>query len=384
MIKKVVLLGCLVLGMTSYAQQKEIRIPMTPEVWEHEPEQVEFITHRGVPAVRSKSGDAFRIALKDQQFSDGTIEFDVEFTGRGFPGIGFRHTDDLQNGEFFYIRYFGTVDPLSRYTMQYAAIIDGVNMWDMTDQYQAAASIQDGSWNHVKLVISGKQMKVYVNDMETVALHVPALEGDRQNGNLYLSGSVVYANMVIKPGATEGLPGVAGYDPAYSDTRYLKNWSITQAVDLPFERDIFKPVPRSPGVVIDSTLMDDTSWTPITAERRGMINITRKYGATENGKRRLVWLKTNVNSTTNQVLRLNLGFSDEVWVFLDGEPLYVDKNYYGSPGMKAPRGRCTIENSEIILPLKEGDNELVVGLAHYFFGWGLVARLDRTDGIRIE
>ncbi len=384
MIKRVVLIGCLALGIMCYSQQKEIRIPMTPEAWEHNPEEVEFVTHRSIPAVRSKTEEGFRIALKDQQFSEGTIEFDVEFTGRGFPGIGFRHSDDLQNGEFFYIRYFGTVNPLSRYTMQYAAIIDGVNMWDMTDDYQAAAKIKDGSWNHIKLVISGKQMKVYVNDMNTVALHVPALEGNRERGKLYLSGSVIYANLVIKPGATEELPNVAGYDPAYSDTRYLKKWLVTPVVDLPFERDIFKSTPGNSGGVIDSSLMNNDSWTPITAERRGMVNLTRKYGATENGKRRLAWLKTNINSASDQVRYLNLGFSDEIWVFLNGQPLFIDRNYYGSPGMKEPRGRCTIENSKIRVPLKAGDNELVVGLANYFFGWGLVARLDSTDGITLK
>lgn len=356
---------------------------MTPEAWDHEPEQVEFVTHRGTPAVRAKTEDGFRIALKDQQFSDGTIEFDVEFTGRGFPGIGFRHSEDLQNGEFFYIRYFGTVDPLNRYTMQYASIIDGINMWDMTDDYQAAAKIQDGSWNHIKLVISGKQMKVYVNDMNTVALHVPALEGDRERGRIYLSGGVIYANLAITPEATENLPEVAGYDPTYSDTRYLKSWSVTQPANLPFERDIFKSVPGA-GVVIDSTLLDTTSWASITAERRGMVNLTRKFGATENGQRRLAWLKTTISSSSDQVRYLNLGFSDEVWVFLDGQPLFIDRNYYGSPGMKEPRGRCTIENSRIRLPLKEGDNELLIGLSNYFFGWGLVARLDSTDDLSLK
>ncbi|MEM8506923.1 MAG: family 16 glycoside hydrolase [Bacteroidota bacterium] len=381
MIKKRILLGCLLLGAITYSQQKKIAIPMTARAWEHNPEQVEFVKHRGVPAVRAISEDGFRIALKDQEFSNGTIEFDVEFTGIGFPGIGFRHSDDLKNGEFFYIRYFGTVAPLNRYALQYAAFIDGINMWDMTDEYQAAAKIKDGEWNHVKLVISGKQMKVYVNDMTTPALHVPALEADREKGRIYLSGSVIYANLVITPEATENLPETAGYDPTYSDTRYLKDWSTTKPVDLPFERDIFKSVPGA-GVVIDSTLMDHTNWGSITAERRGMVNLTRKYGATKNGQRRLVWLKTTISSNSEQVRYLNLGFSDEVWVFMDGQPLFIDRNYYGSPGMKAPRGRCTIENSKIRLPLKKGTNELLIGLSNYFFGWGLVARLDSTDGIR--
>ncbi|MEM8999276.1 MAG: family 16 glycoside hydrolase [Bacteroidota bacterium] len=383
MIKKISLaFSMLILSMQLQAQKNEIKVPMTASAWEHDAEKVEFVTHNSVPAVRSKTGEGFQIQLKNHQFTNGTLEFDVEFTDRGFPGIGFRSSDDQLNTELFYIRYFGTVDPLSRYTMQYATVIDGVNMWDMTDEYQAAATIYDGRWNHVKLVVSGKQMKVYVNDMDNVALHVPALEGNQETGGIYLSGSVIYANLVIQPNATEGLTETAGYDPTYSDTRYLKHWKVNSPIELPFNRDIFKGMQGD--VVIDSTLMNSTEWKSIKAERRGMVNLTRRYGATEDGKRRLAWVKTNIKSETDQVKRLKLGFSDEVWVFIDGQPLFVDKNYYGSPGMKAPRGRCTIANSEIMLPLKKGDNELLLGIANYFFGWGFVARLDSTDGLQLN
>ncbi|UJH67687.1 hypothetical protein [Allomuricauda sp. SCSIO 65647] len=382
--RKVLVIICIVFAMKSNAQQKKINVPMKAGAWEHNADNVEFITYKNVDAVRPKTDSGINIMLKDYEFTDGTIEYDVEFTGRGFPGIGFRSSNDQKNTELFYIRYFGTVDPLSRYTMQYATVIDGVNMWDMTDDYQAAAAIYDQRWNHVKLVISEKQMKVYVNDMNKVALYVPCFEGSRKSGSIYLTGSVIYANLTITPNATEDLPKVEGYDPAYSDTRYLKNWSVSAPVDLPFNVDIMKGIPRNPGVVIDSTLLDDSSWKPITAERRGMVNLTRLYGATENGKRRLVWLKTNIKSEIDQIRRLKLGFSDEIWVLIDGQPLYIDKNYYGSPGMKQPRGRCTIDNSEIMLPLKKGDNELLLGVAHYFFGWGIVARLDATDNLKLE
>ncbi|MDT0607189.1 hypothetical protein [Croceitalea rosinachiae] len=384
MIKKPLAVLCIVLITSMYGQTKKIKIPFAKEVWQHDSEKVEFVTHKSVAAVKSKTGESFNIQLKNHQFTNGIIEYDVEFVGRGFPGIGFRSSDDQKNAELFYIRYFGTVDPLSRYTMQYATVIDGVNMWDMTDDYQGAAKIYDQRWNHIKLVISEKQMKVFVNDMDRVALHIPNLEGTRGSGNIYLTGNVIYSNLSITPEATENLPQTAGYDPTYSDTRYLRKWSVSTPVDLPFNRDIMKSIPTSPGVVIDSTLLDDSSWKSIMAEQRNMINLTRLYGATENGNRRLVWLKTNIKSETDQVRRLKLGFSDEVWVFIDGQPLYIDKNYYGSPGMKAPRGRCTIDNSEISLPLKAGDNEIVIGLANYFFGWGLVARLDSNDGLELQ
>lgn len=383
-LKKLLTIYCIGFALSGMAQEKKIQVPMNAGAWEHEPENVAFVTYKKEAAVRPKNGEGINISLKDFEFTTGTIEYDVEFTGRGFPGIGFRSSNDQKNTELFYIRYFGTVDPLSRYTMQYATVIDGINMWDMTDEYQGAAKIYDQKWNHVKLVISEHQMKVYINDMNKVALHVPSFEGLRKSGKIYLTGNVIYANLTIHPGATEDLPDTQGPDPTTGDTRYLRNWLVSNPVALPFSRDIVKRDASGPGVVIDSTLLDDSSWKPLTTEHRSMVNLTRKFGATEDGKRRLTWLKTSINSETAQVRKLKLGFSDEVWVFIDGQPLYIDKNHYASPGMKEPRGRCTIDNSEIALPLKKGKNEILIGVANYFFGWGLVARLDATDGLQLQ
>lgn len=94
-------------------------------------------------------------------------------------------------------------------------------------------------------------------------------------------------------------------------------------------------------------------------------------------------MKTTIESDTAQDRILSFGFSDEVWVFLNGQILYFDKNYFGTPEQKS-KGRCTIENTSFRLPLKEGKNEIMIGLANYFYGWGIIARLDDTEGIHLK
>jgi len=137
------------------------------------------------------------------------------------------------------------------------------------------------------------------------------------------------------------------------------------------------------GTLNATELPDSTAqWASIQAENRGIINLSRKYGHKEKDARRLAWLKTTVESDKAQDRILSLGFSDEVWVFSNGQILYVDKNYFGTPGQKS-KGRCTIENASFKLPLKEGKNEIVIGLANYFYGWGIIARLDDTEGIHL-
>jgi len=52
--------------------------------------------------------------------------------------------------------------------------------------------------------------------------------------------------------------------------------------------------------------------------------------------------------------------------------------------MKSPFGRCDIENTSFELPLREGINELVIGVENVFYGWGVIARLDQLKDITLE
>ncbi len=354
---------------------------MTSAYWDAEPGRVAFITHRSTPAARGADGGA-QLFLKDVHFSNGTIEFDVELNDPGFVGINFRQSENRSESENFYIRAFWPVSPLSRTTLQYATVVDSMSLWDLTDEYQAAATLHREGWNHVKLVVSGKQMVVYVNDLEKPALHVPILEGTLETGGISLGGNAVFANLVIRPDATEGLPATAGYDPTINDSQYLRDWQVSEPLDFPVERNMVLNLPSMFGTPVESDFPDSTTrWTPIRAEHRALVNLTRPFGSPIGKSRRLVWLKTTITSETTQQRRLDLGFSDEVWVFINGQLLLVDTNHFGTPGMKEPRGRSTIENTSVMVPLQAGENEVMIGLTNAFYGWGIIARLDDTVGL---
>ncbi len=381
--KKTTLVILALFSTLSYGQSQVI--PMESAYWEYDSSKVEFIRHRSASAAQSINGNYFELILKDQTFMDGIIEFDVELTGNGFPGIVFRSSQDQKNGEHFYIRSFGEFSPLKRTTLQYAALVDGVSLWDLTDEYQAGATIYKEGWNHIKLVIAGKQMRAYINDMEKPALSVPKLEGTETSGGITLSGNVIYANFQVKHGVTEGLNPDAGVVSTENDPRYIRNWQVSNAIDFPFGNDLVIALPGMYGTLIKSDLPDSTTkWENLYAEDRALVNLTRKFGAVQNDGRRLAWIKTYLHSAKAQERTINLGFSDEIWIFINGQPLYVDKNYYGTPSQKEPRGRCTIENTSIKVPLTEGDNEILIGLANYFYGWGIIARFDDMEGITLK
>lgn len=372
--KKLILLPLLLISLQAASQGKKKAgdsnsIKMEADQWAFTPEKVEFSEYKSRPAMKLLPAAGF-VILKDFSFSDGTIEFDMETIDPNFSSFYFRWQNEQEN-ECFYLRTGRAGNDLAKDAVQYAPFVSGVNLWDIMEQYQTNAHLIKGDWNHIRLVISGQQMRVYVND-EQPTLIVTHLEGNTSQGTIAFDGQSYISNLVVKRGEVGGLSPVPAPDVTDNDPNYLRRWDVSVPLDAPapleFRQD-FLPKPED-------------SWEPIEAERLGFINLTRKFGKSET--RRIVWLKTTITSQMAQKKKLAFGFSDEVWVLINGRMLYVDKNLYGHPIMKYPGGRCTLDNTSFEIPLNEGENELLIGVANSFFGWAVVARLDDTSGLVME
>ena len=353
-------------------KKNDIKIPMVASSWDYTAGDVEFIEHRSTQAMKIMKARTSAL-LKDIEFEKGTIEFDVEVVEGPFVGINFRRKD-AQEAERLYLRPYRAGNLMGGDAVQYAPIVKGVNLWDLFGAYQSNALIKKEGWNHIKMVISEQQMQVFVNDMQHAALEIPELCGNTSIGSISLDGNAIFANLTISPNATADLADKLVSDHTSHDPRYLRNWSHTIPVAFPEGRDI----------IFDDLPNESTKWQEILAERFGLVNLTRLYGSDKNDERRLVWLKTNIQSDRAQERKINLGFSDEVWVYINGQFLYIDKNYYANAVRKEPNGRCDISNASFPIPLQEGDNELLIGVSNFFFGWGIVARMDEVEGIRFD
>lgn len=352
------------------SDRSDVIISLTADNWEFQSGKVQFETFDSRPVMKI-SPNAGTAVLKNTSFSDGTIEYDFIPVDAMFASLYFHWKDKMEN-ECFYFRTHTAEDSTAMDAVQYAPHVSGVNLWDLFGQYQGNAYLKKSTWNHVKLVISGQQMRAYLNDMQWPVLEIPRLEGNTSNGTIAFDGESVISNLIIKMGDTENLPSVAGVDLTAHDPRYLRSWQISNPFETPANIDFGSDfIPKT-----------DQKWEAITAERMGLINLTRKFGGSE--KRRMVWLKLNVDSKFDIRKKLDLGFSDEVWVILNGKFLYADKNAYGRPSMKAPFGRCSIENTSFYIPFKAGKNEILLAVANDFFGWGIVARLEDMKGISVE
>ncbi len=145
---------------------ESIKIAMTADRWQAK-ENAEFLRQLGFyqGLMRLNSGNA---VLKDITFSNGTIEFDVNTIGRGAPGIAFRQQDE-KDFELLYLRP-DPACPAFVACIQYAPQTHGVLLWDFFPQYQTRAPLRENGWNHIKMVVSGRRMNVFVNDSASPTL----------------------------------------------------------------------------------------------------------------------------------------------------------------------------------------------------------------------
>ncbi|MBE1160791.1 family 16 glycoside hydrolase [Dyella acidiphila] len=355
------------------------QIPLIDSAWEANG-HASFITREAFPngilQVTSPSEEGF-VALKNQSFSSGTIEFDIKPVGEEMPGIRFRQQDG-DTADMLYIRVSPDC-PASQDCLQYVPILKGRVLWDVYPQDQAAAPFRENEWNHLRLVISGQRMDVYVNRQTEPSLRVTHLEGAAGSGTIAFEGPAYYANLTLAPGVTDGLDPQAPTDPAAGDARYLVHWQASEAVSMP-SADRLGLADR-PG--------SGAHWSPVTPDYAGLINLSRYYAPTpRQAPPQVIWLRTTLHADRDQVRHVALGWLREIWVFADGKPVFAGKNRYNvKGGRKAPDGRLSLENDGFDLPLHRGANSVVVAIdantpdMRGRYGWGFIMRMDRADGI---
>ena len=165
----------------------------------------------------------------------------------------------------------------------------------------------------------------------------------------------------MTPDSVEGLTAEPEADPTASDGRFVRHWRIAQ----------FAPLAEGNEQAGYDLPKPSTAWRALAAERNGLVNISRVYGLpVARPGRTATWLKTT-SSSRSQSKKAAIGWSREVWVFVNGQRVYADKNLYLPPdARKVPDGRLSLlQNGSLVLPLNAGDNEVAIAIANNFFGW---------------
>jgi hypothetical protein len=160
----------------------------------------------------------------------------------------------------------------------------------------------------------------------------------------------------------------------------LTRWSISPSYDA-LQRNLERSLSASESTAI--------SWQDVEAEPPGFVVLYRYRDAPHprvtfqsdfstrlqpQPGMKVLYARTSIDSDRDEVKKLEIGYSDDVTVFLNGRILYRGRSAQGfrDPGFL---GIINLENDAVYLPLKKGRNELLLALSELGGGWGFICRL---------
>jgi 3-keto-disaccharide hydrolase len=340
--------------------------------WELEGEGTKVETFMGRSALRMRTGRAIQ---RDVRFQDGTIELDVLTTGhRSFFYVQFRMASDEEHEELYFRPHKSDLPD----AIQYTPIYHGEGNWQLYhgDGATAFANFPRNQWTHIKIVVSGARVAVFVGGVATPQLVVPKLARASVSSGIalrsFLPGGkpadvypTSFSNVVVRPGEVDyDFPPVEAEAPPLAGT--VSEWLFSQPYATPDG-----PVRELPSG------WKESRWSKLAPARSGLIVIGKYFERPQANKRATVLAKLRLTSDRDRRVPVHLGYSDEITVFLNGAPLFTANDSYS---FDRPRREGLIEPDQAVvyLPLVAGDNELVLAVTDVFGGWGLMGRLEAS------
>jgi hypothetical protein len=149
----------------------------------------------------------------------------------------------------------------------------------------------------------------------------------------------------------------------------IKKWSVSQ----PFSENWFNK-----RLTLDDHDREGWEWTTLETEPDGLANISRLWQKTN--EKNSAFAKLELDASEAHIQPLELAFSDRVHVYVNGK-----KVYSGSDGFRTRDYRFLGSIGyfdTIYLPLEKGKNEVLIGVAENFGGWGIRGRLLDWEKVR--
>lgn len=361
---------CLVFFSSAIVEGQAVKASFDPADWDVNAQKHEFTTFKGKKCLYLENGAA---RLKNADFRTGIIDFDMAFDqGRKFLSVHFRIQDD-QNYEEFYVRPHQSGNPDA---MQYTPVFNGLAGWQLYhgQGYSNAYHYNFGEWMHVRLVVTEEQMEVFINDMSQPILYAHDLKMAAKAGTVGFGafmGGAYYANLtyqeVDRPTLVSDLTPLPETEPGT-----IQNWEVSQVL----ETSQFTNLHHLDQLPTKNSLQ----WKSLKPEYSGTLNLAKVAQLTE--ENRTVLVKTTIMSDQDQIKKLWFGYSDEAQVYVNGQIIYGGQKKFTS---RDYRYLGTIGYFDAVyLDLKKGSNEIIFAISENFGGWGLKAKLEDVDGLKIQ
>lgn len=328
----------------------------------------------GKQALNLRSAEVDRTGLI---FSDGTVEFDMKVSDRRtFVGVKLRTTDDGTYEDIYFRPHKSGLPDAIQYDPAYR----GVGTWQLYHGPDATAFARydPGTWQHVRIEVRGLQAAVFLGEGEEPRFVVHRLHTGIRSGGLGFWANqpgaseedpwtVSLANIIVRPGVTSYAFGPR--DPQAPKPGVVRQWELA-------------PPRRGEAADLDTLPADlGASWTMATAEPSGLLPLDHFLARPQPGPV-LTFARIRIRANEARTVRMDLGFSDDATVFLDGRPIFTGRFSY-SYNFPRRDGLITPDQATVHLRLSPGDHDVVVAVSDVFGGWGLMGRILDREGIQV-
>jgi hypothetical protein len=294
---------------------------------------------------------------------DGTIEFDVAPMDHGdFVAIVFRR-DSLRNHENIYLRPRSSGEFMA---IQYAPRMNGSSTWQLYPEFTARTEWPRNQWTHVRIEVSGSRMEIFVANGATPVVSVPRLRHASTTAadvgfwarvnDKPAEWAAALSNIQIRPASSAAPRSAAPAPPA----QYVTRWEVAG----PVKAD--RPAAAPPAGL---------DWKPVVPEESGLVNLNAVFPSQGAQNRFTAYARTVIDAPAARRMLAGIGYSDDVTVFVNGEPIYAGINGWNA---RTPDYISFVDADfeRLWLPLKVGHNEIVVAVTdNQIFGWGFAMKL---------
>ncbi|OJJ21741.1 hypothetical protein BKI52_14665 [marine bacterium AO1-C] len=360
----------LLIGYTSQAQK--VTVPMQASHWIIKAKESKLTTYLGKPSIYLKNGSA---TAKNVDLKNGIIEFDIAFSQkRQFSGVHFRLQPDLINSEEFYLRPHQSGNPDAN---QYTPIVNGLAGWQIYygKGHSKAYQYKFDQWMHVKIIFADNEAEFYIDDMTQPLFRAYELKHSPKSGGVAFSSSLqgaYFANFSYQKLAQPTLKGKV------LERKSLAKGTITQwQVSSIFPESSLENQYR-----LSASMKSSLQWKSLSTEFTGIANLARVNKINAKQKLNTAFAKVVIESDQVQIKKLDLGYSDRVYVYCNDQLMYSGSNRFRS---RDYRYLGTIGYFDTVyLPLKKGKNEVWIAVSENFGGWGIQAKLSNMTGIKVQ
>ena len=350
----------------------QVAIPMTTDRWVIDGNAA-FEVKDGRSALRlgsdpGKPRTGGVAAIKDFEFASGVIEFDMMLPdNREFSGPLFRQS--AGGGEYVYFRPHLNGKPDA---IQYTPVVNGSLAWQIFTGpgFEAEITFPVERWMRVRLDVFTNSATLAVDGQQV--LRMPELKSGVSSGALgfgSLIGGAYYSNLVVRPIANyqdPSPPPAAIPFPAGT----VKRWQVAG------------PLTQDDGLTLAAGRnWKGLSWHPIAVESNGIANLSK--AGPDGADRHTFVARFTAHSRIAKRARLEFGFSDQVRVYLNGQPVYEGADLQGSRDYRF-LGHVGFWDA-LFLPLQPGENDIAfVVTDETNGGTAAAARIDPDPDIRVE